>query len=337
MFKELPLLYYAKREIISRMDEFKRENGSLLPERELSQMLSISRPTLRQTLEVMVHEGLLRKVPRQGYFCTDAPHHSQIGIIQTGKMIPRLEVFRGIIQVLESELCWVSVIHAPRFSMIKPICREYGLSGLIYYYPPEENLEDLVGILNEHNMPSVLVSPFSNSLESIALGSISAAMVGHEITGICVADFCAQNHYRRILKIGKASDPIDDALQQNKQNLSISSISTEENKIDFESQLVRHLDTDQPELLISGGGIWVLEAIFKILNNHQLGKTISLLLPDIPEVANLIQRYPQIRIGGLLQFPFNELGKWAAKELLRQVHGASAAGLMQFPSKIKLQ
>ncbi len=337
MIKELPLLYYAKREIIARMDELKRENGTLPPERELSQILSISRPTLRQALEVLVSEGHLIKVPRQGYFCTIAPRHNQIGILQTGKMIPRLEIFSGIIQSLENELCWVSVIQVQQISMVKSICREYGLSGLIYYYPPEEHLEELVQILSEHNMPAVFVSPFSMQLANTSLGSISAVTVDPETSGTYQSEFCLQHSYKRILYLGDPKTPTCQSFSQSLNNgtdISLSFLDNKKHKANFEKLFAEHLEIDQPELLITGGNILTLEIIFKILSTHPIGKTISLLLPNIPEVSNLRKRYPQIKIGGLFQHPFHELGQWAAEELLRQIDGTPAAGLKQIPPHI---
>jgi len=66
------------------------EPGAIFSENELSQSISIGRTPLREALQRLAHEGLVRVMPRRGMMVTEINATEHLSLLETRRVIDRL-------------------------------------------------------------------------------------------------------------------------------------------------------------------------------------------------------------------------------------------------------
>lgn len=337
MNKELPLLYYAKREIMTRLEEFRRADGSLLPERELCERIKVSRPTLREALTRLVGDGFLAKVARQGYFLTGAPARVNVGIILGGMLVPVLPAFSGIVRALENGPYWLSIIQVSRPEKLESVCEEYGLSGMVCYYLGEEYFPVMNRVARAGKLPMVAVLPFYQSPAKTLAPQVQVATYDMAGCGRERAEFFLRRGHRRIAYFGVTEKR--DSYAAFKQALAAAGVKHGPELCFHDEQnlpeaAARVLERERPTALACDGGMRWLEALFQILNAHPQGRALELEIADQPGVEQLRRRYPQVKVGALTRFPDAALGVAAGERIAGLVRGEAAGEIIRLRTQL---
>lgn len=103
----IPVYYQLKEDIINKISNDEWKPGECISsERELCEIYSVSRMTIRQAIGELVQEGVLRRVKGKGTFVCDAPFKQQ-------DMMSFTEMIKKTNRLLETEVVEVKEIETP--------------------------------------------------------------------------------------------------------------------------------------------------------------------------------------------------------------------------------
>ena len=323
MERRIPPHLHAKRELTCRAAELQGPDGSLPPERELCEMIGVSRSTLRKAMDELACESFIVNIPRKGNFLTGASPRRQVAIAIDGCNIPYTVTMSGILDALSEKPYWVNIQTIRDFSDTHSIIRNFGLSGLIWLSPANEKLPAIAELMASQEVPTSVAIPFADEDKEFALKDCYATM-DKAATGALRAEFMLKRGHRAIAYAGRSKEnPTFDKFIETISSAGISNDSSFSlgNGADLPERLNALLNEGKATALVSDGGNQHLERLFKTLNTHPKGHILEIEVPEVVELQELRKRYPRVKIVARTIIPYREIGHSAAEMLIKMIEG----------------
>lgn len=330
--RRIPPCQRAKNELLARAEELKRQNGALPPERELSELIGVSRSTLRKALDELTSESCIVNIPRKGNFLTGAPARRKIAIVMDGSNIPYPAIIAGTLEALDVKLLWIGVQTIKDFDELQAAIRNFGFEGIVWLDPSERNIQDIAeGARRLGNAALVAAKPFCEEMAPGFPIKSNLATMDKDAAGALRAEFLLGRGHKRIAYAAKSQGRSFESFLRVHAEHGLEydrSLSIGFNH-DLPEKLSALLDRNAISALATDGGVPHLERVFCTLNSHPRGHEIEVEAPEVPELAALLKRYPRVKIAGITKMPYRQIGMAAAEMLMEAMDGRCASSAIK--------
>ena len=297
----------------------KKPNGMLPPERELAQMLGVSRPTLRRAMDELITESFIANVPRQGNFLTGLPPSLSVGMVIPGATLVNTEIAPALISKLNGYR--MAFFHTDSLRNLASLYKDNGLAGMVMLDPRRKDCNLCAELLDAKSISAIAMVPFANFGDSGFPLKHSFICMDKTESGRVRAELFLRRGRRSIAYIGEK----DVSYQVFKRRLADSGVAHGSElcieEMNAGPKLLKLLDSWRIDAIASNGCNIRINSVLNALASHPRRSEVELEMPNLPEFKALLRKVPDLKIAGLLDVPYSEIGKAAAEMLLAKMAG----------------
>ena len=334
----------ANRRLLACLARLSAAGEEWLPgERSLCDELGVSVTTVRSALKQLVQERLIESVPSKGNrICRPEKKHANVGIVLCHQMdvsfVASPHIMKGIFDVFTMRQNYLRIIELRDFERAPRVFNKLRLDACIVVKPERKLYPKIVEAMKRSRVPTLpILTEWSEDAEVFPCyvtadtrGSLRAR-----------AEFLARSGCKNVahMNYSPSSNPCL-KFSTFQKSFAKEGVQAKPEWILSEHEVVDKL----PKLLNAGiidcaivhGGMENMRRVFEILDRHERGGDIVLLVDDIGAyLAEFHSKYPRVNVSGACSHPLYEMGLRAAQAIGDFLDDGQALGFIELPFTIQ--
>jgi DNA-binding LacI/PurR family transcriptional regulator len=334
----------ANRRLLACVTRLSAAGEEWLPgERSLCAELGVSIITVRSAIKQLVLEGLVESVPRKGNrICRPMRRNANVGIVLSNQedvsFVNSPPAMMGILDVLARRQICLRLIELRDFQKAAQLFKKMRLDACIIFVPERKLYPKIVEAMKASGIAVLpLLGDWSQGAEAFPCYVTADARGGLRAR----AEFLARSCCKNVASLNSSHSGIPDQdFTAFKTTFAKAGLLTKHEWVlsaeEVADELPKLLDAGKIDGAIVHGGLENMRRVFEILDRHDRGGDIVLLVDSVGDyLAEFRAAYPRANVVGVNWHPTYEMGLAAARALCEFLDQGEPLGRIEVPYSIQ--